>query len=269
MPTTGRAYATNSISFGLVNVPVKLHASVESHDVAFHQYHVHDDGSATRINKVSKCQQCAQLVDYGDLQMGVELDDGKPIIITDDEKREVEVDAGKDFEVLAFVNPDEVDPLTFESSYWLEPDVKRGKTAPKGYALLRRVMEDDGLVAVARYTLRGKTHMTILRPVRGTLVAQNVLWSDELRTPNFPSLDKPIELNPAELAAAKKLVATMVEKYDPTQYVDTYTNQLGELVAAKSTGGVYERPEQPVNEPTVDDLLAKLQASIKRQETAK
>jgi DNA end-binding protein Ku len=139
-----RSMANTSISFGLVNVPVKMYASTESHDVAFHQYHVHGDGSAPgRIEQVRRCKQCAAEVAYGDVTKGVERGD-TVITVSGDELSAIEADSGKAFTVLRFVDADAINPLMLQASYWLEPDVKLGKTALEGYTLLRTVLAETG-----------------------------------------------------------------------------------------------------------------------------
>ena len=258
-----RSIWKGSIAFGLVNVPVKVYSATEDHDIKFHQVHAKDNG---RIRYQRVCEIDGEVVEYRDIARAFESD-GQSVIITDDDIATLPEERSREIEVLEFVPASEVDPMLFDRSYFLEPDSKSSKS----YVLLAKTLAETDRMAIVHFTLRNKTRLAALRVKdfgkRDVMVVHTLLWPDEIRDPDFPVLDKKVEIKPAELKMAGQVVESMAEEFNPDRYRDTYQEQLQELIDAKLEGGeAFTAEEQPkdLDEPEdVSDLLAKLEASVK------
>lgn len=263
-----RAIWKGSIAFGLVNVPVKVYSATEDHDVTFHQVHAKDDG---RLHYRRVCEVCGETVEFADIARAYQADDGRMVVVTDDDIASLPVERDHEIEVLEFVPAAELDPLLFDRSYFLEP----AATSTKSYVLLARTLAETDRVAIVHFALRNKTQLAALRVKefgrRQVMVVHTLLWPDEIRDPDFAVLDAEVELKPAELTMAGQVVASMTDDFDPHRYHDTYTEQLRELVDAKLDGGeaftAADRPADLDATGDVSDLLAKLAASVKKRAT--
>lgn len=251
-----RAMKSTSINFGLVNVPVKLYKTTDNHDIAFKQHHA---GCGGGIAMERKCKECAEPVAYADIVKGIDHG-GTLVIVTADELRDLEGEAPPAIEVEQFLAADEIDPLTYEDSYYLEP----GKTAAEGYALLRHVLAETGKVGLVRFAMRSKLHLGVLRATGDLLVIHTIAWPDEVRTPDFPALDKPVTLKPKLVEMATALVESMTEAFVPEEWRDTYTDRVGEFIAARAEGGEFT-PAPAEATDDIKDLLAALEASVARK----
>jgi DNA end-binding protein Ku len=259
-----RSIWKGSIAFGLVNVPVKVYSATQDHDIKFHQVHAKDNG---RIRYKRVCEVCGEVVEYSDLARAFESDDGQMVIISDDDIATLPEERSREIEVLEFVPASEVDPMLYDRSYFLEPDSKSSKS----YVLLAKTLAETDRMAIVHFTLRSKTRLAALRVKdfgkRDVMVVHTLLWPDEIRDPDFPVLDKKVEVKPAELKMAQQVVESMAEEFNPDRYHDTYQEQLQELVDAKLEGGeaftVEDQPKELDETEDVSDLLAKLEASVK------
>jgi DNA end-binding protein Ku len=261
-----RSIWKGSIAFGLVNVPVKVYSATEDHDLKFHQVHAKDNG---RIRYKRVCEVCGEVVEYRDIAKAYESDNGQTVIITDDDIATLPEERSHEIEVLEFVPASEIDPLMYDRSYFLEPDGKSSKS----YVLLAQALADTERVAIVHFALRNKTRLAALRvkdfAKRDVMVVHTLLWPDEIRDPDFPVLDQEVEIKPAELTMAGQVVDSMADDFHPERYHDTYQDQLKELVEAKLEGGeaftTEEQPAQLDETEDVSDLLAKLEASVRRR----
>lgn len=259
-----RSIWKGSIAFGLVNVPVKVYSATQDHDIKFHQVHAKDNG---RIRYKRVCEVCGEVVEYSDIARAFESDDGQSVVITDDDLATLPEERSREIEVLEFVPAADVDPMLFDRSYFLEPDSKSSKS----YVLLAKTLAETDRMAIVHFTLRSKTRLAALRVKdfgkRDVMVVHTLLWPDEIRDPDFPVLDKKVEIKPAELKMAGQVVESMAEEFNPDRYHDTYQEQLQELIEAKLEGGeaftVEEKPKELDESEDVSDLLAKLEASVK------
>jgi DNA end-binding protein Ku len=259
-----RSIWKGSISFGLVNVPVKVYTATEDHDIKFHQVHAKDNG---RIRYKRVCEVCGEVVEFRDIARAYDSDDGQSVIITDDDIATLPEERSREIEVLEFVPASELDPLLYDRSYFLEPDGK----STKSYVLLAKTLADTDRVAIVHFALRNKTRLAALRvkdfSKRDIMVIHTLLWPDEIRDPDFPVLDKKVDIKPAELKMAGQVVDSMADDFSPDRYHDDYQDQLRELVEAKLEGGEAftseEKPKELDETEDVSDLLAKLEASVK------
>ncbi|MFR9750134.1 Ku protein [Nocardia sp. 004] len=255
-----RAIWTGSIAFGLVNVPVKVYAAAEDHDIHFHQVHARDGG---RIRYDRVCTTCGQSVQYSDIDKEYESPDGDTVVLSEADLATLPVAEKHEIPVLQFVPSDQIDPILFEKSYYLEPD----SGTPKAYALLAATLAKIERIALVHFTLRQKTRLAALRVRDGVLVLQTLLWPDEIRAADFTSLAELTPPQPPEMALAETLVETMSDNFDPNQFTDEYQSELKLLLdqaIAKSTGKAPEQPEPTPSEVETEvvDLIAALQRSL-------
>ncbi|BCW17794.1 hypothetical protein NtRootA9_05020 [Arthrobacter sp. NtRootA9] len=224
-----RAIWKGAIAFGLVNVPVKVYSATEDHDISLHQVHNADGG---RIRYQRRCEVCSQVIDYSDIEKAFE-EDGRTVILSKDELKSIPAENSHEIEVVQFVPSDQLEPMMFEKSYYLEPDSK----SPKAYVLLRRALEDTDRVAIVQFALREKTRLGALRIKDDVLVLQSLLWPDEVREANFPSLDADIRISAQERDMSAALVESMAADFEPESFTDDYQVQLRTLIDAKLEQG--------------------------------
>jgi DNA end-binding protein Ku len=250
---------SGAVSFGLVSVPIKLYSATTNHDIRFHQVHAADGG---RIKYKRTCAIDGEEVEYADIVKGYETDDGELITLDDADLDSLPQVSGHEIDVIEFVPADQIDPMLFEKSYYLEPEVK----AAKPYALLREALVQTDRMAVVRFALRQRESIALLR-VRGkVIVLQTMLWPDEVREPEFDILDAQVELRPQELTMAASLVESLGADFDPGQFHDEYRDAVEEMIERKRTTGE-TRPAplektQPSDGDSMTDLLSALQASV-------
>ncbi len=256
-----RAVWKGAVTFGLVNVPVKLYSATEDHDVSLHQ--VHDaDGGRIRYQRI--CEIDGKPVDYKNIDKA--YDDGeRTVIITDEDLKSLPAERSREIEVVEFVPTEQIDPIMFDKSYYLEPD----SASNKAYVLLRRTLESTDRTAIVRMALRQKTRLAALRVFGDVLMVQTLLWSDEVREAAFPSLDEPVKISSQELELSKQLVESLVSDFEPAQFVDEYQQELRTLIKAKleqgdaiDTAATFgEQPEEEAGGEVID-LMEALRQSI-------
>jgi DNA end-binding protein Ku len=251
-----RAIWKGAISFGLVTIPVKLYSATEEKDVTFHQVR-RSDGSRIKYKRVAAAD--GEEVQYGDIAKGYELANGETVVLTDEDFKDLPLTTSRAIDVLQFVPLEEVDPIYFQKSYYLEPE----KAGAKPYVLLREALERSGKVAVVKVALRNRESLATLRVREGVFVLETMLWPDEVRTPDFAFLDEDVDVREQELTMAGSLIETLTGEFDPTQYTDRYREALQAVIDAKVEGREVVQPEggQPTA-GTVVDLMAALRASV-------
>lgn len=256
-----RSIWKGSIAFGLVNVPVKVYTATEDHDIRFHQVHAEDGG---RIKYDRVCQVCGKSVQYSDIDKAYVSPDGDQVVLTDADFAKLPAAEKHEIPVLEFVPSEQIDPVLFDKSYYLEPD----SATPKAYQLLAATLERIDKTALVHFTLRQKTRLAALRVRDGVLVLQTLLWPDEVRAVDFPSLDEAPAPRPQELKMAETLVESMSGDFDPGEYTDEYQIELQKLLdeaIASGTGKVESAAAaEPAEQPDAEvvDLVAALQRSL-------
>ncbi len=255
-----RAMWKGAVSFGLVNVPVKMYTATTSHDISFHQVH-RTDGGRIRYKRV--CDVCGEQVPYDDIAKGYESEDGQLVILTDEDLAELPVASSREIAVEKFVPSEQIDPMWMEKSYYLEPE----KTGAKPYALLREALREADRMALVTISIRQRSTMAVLRVRDDVIVLQTLLWPDEIRQPDFGTLDGDETARPQELAMAASLVDSLSGDYDPDEFNDEYREEMERLVDAKLSGGAtapVPQPKEDVGGGEVVDLLSALQRSVER-----
>lgn len=261
-----RSIWKGALTFGLVNVPVKVYAATEDHDVSLHQVHNADGG---RIRYQRKCEVCGQVIAYADIDRA--YDDGdRTVVLTEEDLRSLPSERSREIDVVEFVPSEQVDPITYDRSYYLEPD----SASPKAYVLLRRTLEQTDRTAIVRFSLRQKTRLAALRVRGDVLVLQTLLWSDEVRAASFPSLEEPVKVSDKELELSASLVESFSSDFDPDEFVDEYQKELRTLIEAKlekgdaiDTDATFGEAEEEGGE--VIDLMEALRASVERSRASR
>jgi DNA end-binding protein Ku len=256
-----RAIWKGAVSFGLVSVPVKLYSATESHDVSFRQVHAKDGG---RIKYQRVCAIDGEEVAYADIAKGYETEHGEMVILTDEDMAELPVTSSREIAVESFVPSDQIDPMLFEKSYYLEPE----KSGAKPYALLRQALLDADRMAVVTVALRQRTTVAVLRVRDDVIVLQTMMWPDEIRQPDFTI--EPGEIKDSEVKMAHLLVETLAGDFAPSDFEDDYAGAVEELVKAKIEGGEVKKTKTAAKSSgEVVDLLAALQRSVEAAKTAR
>jgi DNA end-binding protein Ku len=249
-----RAIWSGTIAFGLVSVPVRMTSAVSEHKLHFHFVH-EPDGSSIGYEKV--CKKEGKPVDDDEIVKAFEVEKGEWVYMSDEDFEAAAVDEGaKTVDIRAFVPYEEIDPIYFERTYYLEPQ----EGGEKVYVLLARAMEDSGLVGVAKLVMRDRQHLACLRVRDGVITLERMHFADEVRPAKDLAPARP-RLGKQELAMAKQLVEQFSGSFEPEKFRDTYRDTLCEIIRAKQRGETVAAPEKPeVEEPV--DLMAALRASI-------
>jgi DNA end-binding protein Ku len=256
---------TGTISFGLVNVPVRAYTAVRDHDVHFHQL---DKRSGARIRNRKVSEKSGREVDDDQIELGFEVRDGRYVTFDKEEVKELRPASTKQIEVTDFVALEEVDPIYYERTYWLGPD---GKEAGKAYQLLLAAMEERERVAIGTVAMRNKEYLTAVRPLDGVLAMSTMRFADEIvdrrDVDGLPARRSKPDAKLMKLAV--QIVDSLAGDWRPEQYHDTYADELRRRIKAKDQGK--EVVEEAAPEPTADvvDLMEALEASVKKAKGGK
>ncbi|HYN75187.1 MAG TPA: Ku protein [Candidatus Limnocylindria bacterium] len=252
-----------AISFGLVTIPVRLFSATEERDVAFHQVR-RSDGSRVRYRRVAEAD--GEEVAYSEIAKGFDLPTGETVVLTDEDFADLPLATQKTVEVLQFVPAEEVDPIYFAKSYYLEPE----QIGVKPYVLLREALEASGRIAIVKVALRQRETLATLRVRDSVLVLETMLWPDEIRTPDFGFLAEDVEVRPQEMAMAESLITALSGEFDAAAYTDSYREALQALIEAKVEGREVVAPVSDAGDDgSVVDLMAALRASVEAAKRAR
>ncbi len=258
-----RAMWKGAVSFGLVNVPVKLYSATEDHDISFRQVHREDGG---RIHYKRVCSIDGEEVSYDDIAKGYETDDGEMVVITDEDLKNLPNQSSKEIAVEKFVPAEQIDPMLLDKPYYLEPE----KGAAKAYALLRDALEVADRMALVTVAIRNRMNMAVLRVRDGIIVLQTMLWPDEIRSAEFANLGDVGSATERELSMATMLIDSLAGDWDPDEFEDDYAQAVESLVRAKLEGGeVKAAPVAKDGSGEVVDLLEALQRSVDRAKASR
>jgi DNA end-binding protein Ku len=251
-----RSIWTGAISFGLVNVPVKLYSAVSKKTVRFHQLHEKD---GVRIQQKRVCPADGEEVSYDEIVKGYEITPDQYVVVTPEELEGVEPRKTKTIDIEDFVDLEDIDPIFYDHPYYLLP----GTGAAKPYKLLVTAMEEASKVAIARVVIRQKEQLVAIRPTGDILTMETMNFADEV-VPHDSFDEAPgtdIDTNKREVDMARQLIESLSAEFDPSKYKDTYRERVLELIERKAEGK--EIAVQPTEEPQpVPDLMAALEASV-------
>lgn len=251
-----------SISFGLVNIPVKMFTATEDKDVRFKYIHK-ECNTPVKYKKV--CPACNKEVQPEEIVRGYEYEPGKYVILTDEDFAAIDSKGERAVEILDFVKLEEIDPVYFDKTYYLAPQ----ETGGKAYTLLREALNGKNRIAVAKITIRERESLAVIRVYNNVLVLETIFYPDEVRDfKQVPGIPENIQTTKAELDMAVQLIENLTDTFNPNKYVDTYREKLFELITAKVEGEeVFVKKDAP--KENIISLMEALQQSIQMSKGAK
>ena len=239
-----------SLTFGLLAVPIRLFTAARSERLNLHQLHKE---CHTRLKQPLYCPSCDRQVNRSEVVRGYEYEPGKYVVVSDDEIKKITPRSSKTMEIAAFVKQEEIDPIYFDSSYFVLPE----KEHEKAYALLLKTLEDTQRVAIATVTMHQREYTVFIRPRKHGLTLHTMYFANEIRkVAGYGEIDKNIKLKPQEVKLAEQLVETLAADFKPEQYHDTFQEKLKELIAAKQKGKTVVEEQAPARAPVIDMMEA-------------
>ncbi len=252
---------TGYLTFGLISMPVRLFSGARGSRVSFHMLHRDDN---VRLKQQLVCPEEDKVVGRDEIVKGYEYRKGEYVVIEPDEIKKIEPKTAKAMEILEFIPADQVDPVYFESSYYLMPE----EAGRRPYALLSKAMEDMHHVAIAKLTMHNREYTVILRPYAGGMMLHTMYYQDEVRqVENFGRTEA--ELKDAEIKVAEQLIQALAADFDPSKYHDTFEDNLKKLIQARLEGREVTPVEKPRKMAPVVDLMAALKQSLSEMEKRK
>jgi len=253
-----RAIWSGAISFGLVNIPVKLYSAVSKKTVRFHQIDA-ESGGRVRQKRVGPD---GEEIAYEQIVKGYEIGPDRYVTISPEELESLEPQKTRTIDIEDFVDLEQIDPIYYDHPYYLAPDTG----AAKAYRLLVDAMEDSGKVAVARVVLRSKEHLVAIRPRDGALAMETMLFADEVipaeSLEEIAAADGDVKTSDRELAMANQLIESLAADFEPGKYRDEYRERVLDLIERKAQGETIVIEEPEAEPERVPDLMAALEASI-------
>jgi DNA end-binding protein Ku len=244
-----------SISFGLVNVPVKMFAATEDKDIKFKYLH---QECGNPVKNIRTCPSCEKEIEWSEVVKGFEYQPGQYVLMKDEDFEKVAPQKSKTIDIMNFVDLEEIDPIYFNKSYYLAPE----DTGSKAYALLRQAMSESGKIAVAKIIIRSSQQLAVLRTYGDVLVMESIFYPDEVRAvTQIPSVPQNVEVDEAEMRIATQLIESLTTEFDPAQYKDEYRERMLEAIQQKVEGEEVTTAAEPKRDQ-IHDLMAALQASL-------
>ena len=243
------------LAFGLVSIPISLEPAARSERISFNQIHL---PCGSRIKQPTYCPTCEKFVDRSEVVKGYEHEKGQYLLFTKEELEEIEPESARTMEILSFVKSEEIDPVYFESSYYAKPD----ESGVRAYDLLLDAMRKTGYAAIAKVTMFGRENIVIIRALESGFTLHTMFYENEVRAAG--EKPKKSELKDAESKLAMQLIDTLAAPFEPSEYVDTYRQELERLIEAKRSGkklAVMPR----VKRENVVDLMSALKTSLSRE----
>lgn len=252
-----RAIWSGAISFGLVNIPVKIYSATSSQKLDLDMLSK-KDMSPIKYKRVSEAT--GEEVDYKDIVKGYEYHKGEYVIVTDKDFEKASPEKYRTIDILDFTDEKEIDAVYFDKPYYLEPD----KGAAKAYTLLLKALQKSGKVAIARFMIRNRERIAALRPMKDVILLEQLRFASEIRDYNDLNLPKAQKISPKEVEMALKLIDQLSSEFKPEQYKDTYVEELRKIIEAKAKGKEIKMPKHDKQQPAkVTDLMAVLKESLK------
>ena len=242
------------LTFGLISMPVRLFSGARSSGISFNQLHRTDH---QRVKQQLICSADGQVLERSDIVKGYEYRKGEYVIVEPEEIKKIEPKTAKTMEILEFVKSSEVDPVYFESSYYMVPE----EAGRRPYALLTKALEESEYVAIAKLTMHNREYTVFLRPHKGGMMLHTMYYAEEVReVESFGAPD--VEIKEAEIKVAHQLIEALADKWDPEKYHDNFQENLKKLIETKLEGGTIQAVEQPKKLAPVVDLMAALKESL-------
>jgi DNA end-binding protein Ku len=251
-----KALWKGALTFGLVNIPVRLYSAVEEKGLKFHLLHEPDGG---RIKYQRTCSKCGEEVTWDDVVKGYEYSKDHYVTFEQEELQALDVDSIKAIDVVTFVPLEDIDPVYYNKTYFVAPE----QSGLKAYRLLQNALEAERQVGIAKIALRDKEHLATVRLMDDVFVLETMHWPDEIREPAFEELEKRVNIKDAEVKMARQLIQQLSGDFKPEEFTDDYRARMEQLVEQKVEGQEITVAAEPEEEPTkVVDLMEALKASV-------
>lgn len=247
-----------AISFGLVNIPIGVYSATHSERISFNFLHKADLG---RIHNVRVCDVCGKQVPYDDLVRGYEYEKGEYVALEEEDFERIAIESSKTISIMEFVEQEEIDPMFFDTPYYLAP----GKNADHVYALFREALKESGKVGIAKVAFREREHLAAVKPHGNALMLDTLFFADEIAKTTGLNLPAKAKITEKERKLAEKLIEEMSGKFEPEKYEDTYREALLEMIEAKVKGKHGKTRKVAAKKATTNvvDIMSKLKASLK------
>lgn len=252
-----RSIWSGSISFGLVNIPVKLYSASEERAISFDLLHKPDN---SKISYAKVCQKENREVAYDEIVKGYELSDGNYVVINEEDFKKADPKKTKTIDILHFSNEHEIPDYYFNKPYFLEPD--RG--ADKSFLLLHEALKKSKKAGVAKFVMKNREHLAILKPFNHVFLLNQLRFKEEIRTTDQLKKPDSEKIQSEELKVALDLIDHLTKEFKPEAYKDTYVEELKEIIDEKASGKVVVRAEEP-GATEIEDLMAALKESLKKE----
>jgi DNA end-binding protein Ku len=260
-----RAIWSGVLTFGLVSVPVELYSATETHGPVFHQF---EKGTSDRIRYQRVNERTDDEVEYSDVVKGADIGGGHYVMLDQDELDSVAPGRSRSMEIRTFVDLADIDPIYFDKTYYLGP---RGEETGKVYALLREAMASSDKAAIASFVMRGKEYLAAVRADGDLLALETLFFADEVREPHqqISNLPGRVKLTRQELRMARQLIESMTGPWKPSDYRDTYTDRVNDLIEAKKKNEEFQPADEAPPETNLTDLTEALRASVEEAKKAR
>jgi DNA end-binding protein Ku len=253
-----RAIWSGAISFGLVNIPVKLFSAVKDTGIHFHMLH---QGDGTRVRQQLYCPHDEKVVPRSEVEKGYEVEPGRYVIVSDEELEGLAPRAGRTIEISDFVEISTIDPIYFRHPYYLVPE----EEARKAYGLLVRAMGESSRIGIGRFVMRGKEYLAAIRPYEGMIVLETMHFAEEIvRRSEIEDMPEPASPGERELKMAGQLIEMLAADFEPGKYRDAYREDVRGLIETRAAGEQYVMPPPVAEEAEVVDLMSALEKSLER-----
>ncbi len=255
-----RAIWTGALSFGLVNIPIRLYSATGGEKLDFDMLHKKD---LSPIRYARICREDGKEVPYEDIVKGYEYQKGSYVVLTPEDFQKANVEKTKAIEIQEFVKEQEIDPMYFEKPYYLEPE----KGSDKAYALLREALKKSKKIGIAKFVLRNREHLSAVKPAGNVIVLEQLRFAEEIRDPQDLNLPEAKKATAKEVEIALALIDQLTEKFKPEEFKDTYTDELKRVIAAKSKGKTIKAKGKEPKPTEVSDIMAMLKKSLVKEKT--
>jgi DNA end-binding protein Ku len=254
---------TGYLTFGLISMPVRLYSGARGSRISFNMLHRTDHA---RVKQQLVCSEDGKVLERDEIVKGFEFRKGEYVVLEPEEIKRIEPKTAKAMEILEFVSAAQIDPLYFESSYYLVPE----EAGRRPYALLHKALTESEFVAIAKLAMHNREYTVFLRPYRGGLMLHTMYYQDEVReVEGFGDATKEVQVKEAEVKVAHQLIAALAAEWDPAKYYDTFEANLKELIKARLEGNEVSEVEKPAKPGKVVDLMAALKQSLEQMEKKK
>jgi DNA end-binding protein Ku len=251
-----KALWKGAVTFGLVNIPVRLYSAVQEKGLKFHMLHATDGG---RIRYQRVCAICGEEVTWDEIVKGYEYSKDHYVQFSPEELQALDVDSIKAIDIVNFVPLEDIDPIYYNKTYYVVPE----PSGLKAYKLLQEALTAEGQVGIAKVALRDKEHLATIRLKDDVFVLETMHWPDEIRAPAFDELDRDVDVRDSEVKMARQLIQQLSADFKPDEFHDEYREHLQALVEQKVEGQEITVVAEPEEEPTkVVDLMEALKASV-------